>query len=253
MSASILINKIILPDRKQWKEDFLKSEVFDKIKQISIALRVETPFQIIDWVVDESERNFKKHLTASGYTPREDYMHKGRITLSSFYMIDYLVKNTKEYPIIDIGCGMNLFKSVYPIIGLDDDPRADIQGLFDKKFMADNKEKFSAAIAINSLHFIQLNQIKHRIQQFSHIIQPNGLGYITLNTQRLIEKTNHADPEFIISKKLDCTLNLREYVFEKVSSICDTLELLYYEDNVDDIDDDYMDGNIKIIFRKNHG
>ena len=256
MAASILVNKIILPDRKQWKEDFLKSEMFDKIKQISIALRVETPLQIIDWVLDESERNLTTYRDTRrdthDYTPREYHMYKGRITLSSFYMIDYLVKNTKEYPIIDIGCGMNLFKSVYPIIGLDDDPRADIQGRFDKKFMEDHKEKFSAAIAINSLHFIPLNQIKDRIQQFSHIIRPNGLGYMTLNIQRLIEKTNQVDPEFIISKKLDCILNLREYVFEKVSSICDTLELLYYEDNVDEIDDDYMDGNIKIIFRKNH-
>jgi hypothetical protein len=249
MAASILINKIILPDRKQWKEDFLKSEVFDKLKQISIALRVATPFQIIDWDLEESERNFKKHIY--GYTSREMYMHQGRLTLSSLYMIDYLIKNTKEYPIIDIGCGMNLFKSVYPIIGLDNDPRADIQGIFNEKFMEANMGKFSAAIAINSLHFIHLNQIQYRIKQFSHIIQPNGLGYITLNTQRLIDRTNEVDPEFIISKKLDSKLNLRKYVFAKVYYLCDTLELLYYEDNIDEVDD-YMDGNIKIIFRKKH-
>ena len=240
----------MLPDSKQWKEDFLKSEIFDKLKQISIALRVAKPFQIIDWDLEESERNFKKHIY--GYTSREMYMHQGRLTLSSFYMVDYLVKNTKEYPIIDIGCGMNLFKSVYPIIGLDNDPRADIQGLFDEKFMKDHWEEFPAAIAINSLHFISLNQIQYRIKQFSNIIQPNGLGYITMNTQRLIDRTNQVDPQFIISKKLDCILNLRKYVFGKVYSICDTLELLYYEDTVDEIADDYMDGNIKIIFRKKH-
>jgi hypothetical protein len=159
------------------------------------------------------------------------------------------VKNTKQYPIIDIGCGMNLFKSIYPIIGLDDDPRADIQGLFDEKFMEAHREEFSAAIAINSLHFIHLNQIQYIIEQLSHIIQPNGLGYITFNMQRLIDVTNEVDPEFIISKKLDSKLNLRKYVFDKVYSICDNLELLYYEDNVDEVDD-YIDGNIKIIFKK---
>ena len=249
MAASILINKLILPDRKQWKEDFLKSEVFDKLKQISIALRVAKPFHVIAWNLEESEGNFKKHMYR--YTPREKYIRQGRITLASFYMVDYIVKNTKEYPIIDIGCGMNLLKSVYPIIGLDHDPRADIQGFFDEKFMEANREKFSAAIAINSLHFIHLNQIKYRIKQFSHIIQPNGLGYITLNTQRLIDKTNEIDPEFVISNKLDCSLNLIKYVFAKVYSICDTLELLYYEDNINEVDD-YMDGNIKIIFRKKH-
>ena len=52
----------MLPDSKQWKEDFLKSEIFDKLKQISIALRVAKPFQIIDWDLEESERNFKKHI-----------------------------------------------------------------------------------------------------------------------------------------------------------------------------------------------
>jgi hypothetical protein len=61
--------------------------------------------------------------------------------------------------------------------------------------------------------------------------------------------TNEVDPEFIISKKLDSKLNLRKYVFDKVYSICDNLELLYYEDNVDEVDD-YIDGNIKIIFKK---
>jgi len=247
MATSILINKIMLPDKKQWKEDFLKSEMFDKLKHISIAIRVATPFQIITWDFDRAGRNFKKPIKV--YTPRERHIHQGRLTLSSFYMLDYIVKNTKQYPIIDIGCGMNLFKSIYPIIGLDDDPRADIQGLFDEKFMEAHREEFSAAIAINSLHFIHLNQIQYIIEQLSHIIQPNGLGYITFNMQRLIDVTNEVDPEFIISKKLDSKLNLRKYVFDKVYSICDNLELLYYEDNVDEVDD-YVDGNIKIIFKK---
>lgn len=252
MAASILINKTLLPDRKQWKEDFLKSEVFDKIKQISIASRVAKPFQSIDWNLIESEVNFTNNNGPSNYTAREYFMDQGRITLSSLYMIDYIVKNTKEYPLIDIGCGMNLFKNIYPIIGLDKDPRADIQGLFDEKFMKDHWEKFPAAIAINSLHFIPLNQISYRIKQFSNIIQPKGLGYITLNIQRLIDKTNQVDPEYIISKKLDCELNLRKYVFSKVYSLYDTLELLYYEDTIDKIADDFMDGNIKIIFKKNN-
>ena len=180
-------------------------------------------------------------------TPREAWLHRGFVPLDSFFMIDYMVQRTNVFPIIDIGCGMNLFKHFFNVIGLDKLPTADIDGHFDEDFVKDNKNKYGGAIAICSLHFTPIQEFKNRIQWLADIIIPGGYGYATYNVPRLIERT---DQKFIELHGMDQSVKLSNYLFSAISNIGDNIEILYYLDKINDTPMESIDGNLRILFRK---
>jgi len=231
MKVLNLSNKINLPNKTEWEDEFIKSKSFEIIKKI---------------IIDVKKRKLSKFTTS-----RERYLHQDEIlsSLSSFYFVNYIVENTKTYPIIDVGCGMNLFKNIYPIIGLDPvDTRADIKGIFNIDFVKKYRENFYSAIAINSLHFIPIWKIKNRIKLFSNIIKKDGLGYFTMNSKVLIQNT---DKNFISKKKLYENNNLSEYIFNEIFELDNILELLHYEDHINTLNHfPNINGDIRIVFRK---
>ena len=180
-------------------------------------------------------------------TPRENWLHRGFIPLDSFFMIDYMVKRTNVFPIIDIGCGMNLFKHFFDVIGLDKLPTADIDGYFDEDYVKDNKNKYGGAMAINSLHFIPIYEVKNSIKWLADVIKPGGYGYVTYNVRRLIE---HTDQRFIELHALDQSHKISNYLFSSISNIGSDIEILYYLDKITEIPSETIDGNLRILFRK---
>jgi hypothetical protein len=223
--------KINFPEKIEWEINFIKSEKFKLFKNRLFELSLER-LGIIN-----------------NPTPRERKIYSGDISscLHICYVIEYLMSiNSSE--IVDIGCGMNMFKELYPIIGVDPtDPRADINAIFDRKFVKIYREKFNSAIAINSLHFIPIWQIKKRLKQFSNIIKKNGLGYLTINSHMLIR---HTDNKFLSDNKLYENCNLSKYLFEQIFELDNILEILYYEDNINNCLEPGLNGDIKILFMK---
>lgn len=135
---------------------------------------------------------------------RCDYEDASIFVYSMFFYLEFLLKKNPKL-IADVGCGANFLKKYIPqIIGFDSTSAADVNELFNDKFVASHLGEFDAAFAINSLHFISLKEIANRITQFGKIIKPGGRGYIAFNLKRLLEWTEpHEFAElFDLSKPL---------------------------------------------------
>lgn len=85
--------------------------------------------------------------------------------ITPHYYIKFLLDNCPE-SFVDIGCGLNVFKKIYPnIIGIDSDLKSnfDIFDHLDEGFVAGHKECFDAIISINTIHFSSIETINDRL------------------------------------------------------------------------------------------
>jgi hypothetical protein len=154
-------------------QDYCKTEVYQN------WLKGWTPpssLKIDKWCDSEMD------LFSLARTPREYYANKCATRLA-FHLIDQLNIDTKKT--VDVGCGGNFFKKIYPNIwGVDMNGSA-----FDEKltpdWYIDNWGKWSHAFAINSMHFFPQQQIPEQVKKIIGILQPNGTAFITLNRQRI--------------------------------------------------------------------
>lgn len=189
----------------------------------------------------------KQHFFERAHmTPRQ----RAAITIQTyfsaipFYYIEWLQEINPE-KICDLGCGWNIFKKYYPnIIGVGaENPEspsfnADIHDYVDDDYVLGHQEYFESIFSICALHFIPLSDIRKRVLDFASMIKPGGRGWLSLNVMVMVEK----DPEF---KDKD-TLFIEKYCKEQLSDLPNLVSL--------DIDltylDEYMDGNIQILFNK---
>lgn len=211
-------------DINTWKETFITDEFLNKArlyvtKQSEGQLTTTTEFERISW------------------TPREIQIQKNKtLSLVPFYYIDYILTHSSSDKIFDIGCGSNFFKNFYNVTGFDNTEEADIPQLFDNTFVEQYKDKLDNAIAINSLHFIKITNLKKRIQEFYSVIKPGGYGYISLNMARLLTRTPDVDVSWAFN-----------YAKEEIKTAGINFVSVYIDDNTVD---EYIDGNIRLIFEK---
>lgn len=185
--------------------------------------------------------------------PRELFQGQyNRISYISFYYLEYLQVNNPS-KIADIGCGNNWFKNYIPnIIGYDNfHHKADYKESFDEQFISNHYEEFEAAFAINSLHFIPINQLKDLLIKFQSILKPGGRGYIALNTQRMLEATSldlaFKTIGFFKNHREHYNLKkLQEYLYVQLKDIPFKIIVLEFVN----IYDEWMDGNLRIVFEK---
>ena len=139
----------------------------------------------------------KQIYQGGGLTPRQLYGDKFRTTIFSaipFYYLKFLTdKNPKI--IYDIGCGWNIFKKYIPnIIGIGaESPEqpffyADIHDFVDDNFVENHQDFFESAFSICSLHYHPLSKIRKVVTDFVAMLKPNGIGYLAINLERMIEK-----------------------------------------------------------------
>ena len=209
-------------NEEQFKIDFPKTEIGKK-------LLAETP----SW------------MTIS-YSPIVNYSTPRHPTsifgvAPFFYILKLLEKNPKV--LVDIGCGINFFKNFIPeIVGIEptDYPDVDEIDFFDNDFSQGHTNKFDCAMAINSIHFISLKDINKQLTNFSNIIKPGGRGFVALNVKRMIERT---DEEDIIPGD-----QLSSYIKQQVDQALPNV--LSYDDYIHNELDEYMNGNIRVVFEK---
>jgi len=179
-------------------------------------------------------------------TPRQMASTTGRTWFSAipFYYIEWLQEINPE-KIYDLGCGWNIFKKYYPnIIGVGAENSdnesffADIHDFVDDDYILGHQEYFESVFSICALHFIPLSDIRKRALDFASMIKPGGRGWLSLNTARMVER----DPEF---KDKD-TLFIEKYCKKQLATL-PSLALLEIDLTVSD---EYIDGNIQILFDK---
>lgn len=230
----------MLPDKEAWRKEFVNEVFVDKIKQYihdySIVDNLNISFDFFEQYV----------------TPREQQILRDNfIALPSFYYIDYIRKNSTGV-ILDIGCGGNFFSYFFDdLVGMDHrlDKLKTIKYVcgFDELSSKLIQNKVDNAIAICSLHFIPLDQIKQRILSFASIIKPRGYGYLGINLARLLDNTepNKLYPEGLDFLKSNPKMAL-DYVKKEIASL--DLNIIATE-YIEDIVDEFIDGNIRILFR----
>jgi len=226
-------------DPVKFKSDFQNTELYNKIVENA---------DIILWekFMSESENSLKI------YTPRERHFSK-IVTLVPFYYLQFLTE-VNPSNIYDIGCGMNYFKKFIPsIIGIDAKTNngkiiGDIYGCFDEKFVLRNR--FDSAFAINSLHFVSLIKLRHRILEFVQVINTAGRGFLTFNSAMLLYSTPKAELKIIFPNGMTVEL-LDEYVRTQFDNI-DNIEVLCFDSDLTLQSGDWMNGNIRVVFEKNN-
>ena len=182
-------------------------------------------------------------------TPRELYFYP-RFTVCSLYYIDYLAEINPS-KIVDIGCGMNIWKEFYPnVIGIDmEHPAADIIEKFDDEFVLRHTEEYECAFSISSLVFVSFAAIEHQLNQFIKTIKPGGRGYISFNISRMV--AHHTSKQDLLQ-----VLGKESPSIQEISDYCDNLinhlpvKLLVVDNLVTDRYNEYIDGNLRIVFEK---
>lgn len=173
-----------------------------------------------------------------------------RVSYISFYYLEYLTAINPSV-IADIGCGHNWFKRYIPnIVGYDNfHKNADVQENFDDAFIEKHQNEFDAAFSINALHFIPLDQLSTTLLKFREILKPGGRAYLTFNSKRMIECT----PLNLVYKVTGRTAlsgynvnQVNEYLYQQI--LTSSIDPIVLEFN--DIQDEWMDGNCRIVFEK---
>jgi len=190
-------------------------------------------------------------LDSQSATPRQQMadraLKKTYFSAVPFYYLKFLTEKNPT-TIYDLGCGWNIFKKYYSnIIGVGpEDPQhefynADINDYVDKHFVDTHQNYFESVFSIDALHYHPLSDIKNIVLDFYSMIAPGGRGWLALNAARLVEN----DTNFIEKP----TEFIEQYIKEQLETLPESVLLL-------DIDlscaDNWMDGNIQIIFEKNH-
>jgi len=118
-----------------------------------------------------------------------------RITIKSFYYIEYILQHTKEKYILDVGCGENFFANFYDEIQgmepnqVNKDPNI-INEAWNDEFIQKNIKKVPNIIALTSLHHVYgLFDLPKLLEDLIKVLKPGGYCYISFNLSKLLQHT----------------------------------------------------------------
>jgi len=188
-------------------------------------------------------------------TPREQALKKS-FSMVPIWYLQFLISESPT-KIVDIGCGANIFKSVIkklyqiPVYGIDpdrDNPSVDEFDVFDEGFSQGHTDAYESVFSIDALHFVPLSELTTVVKQFHNIVAPGGRGFLSLNSARLIERT---DPEWLLKTFNSTTptpLQIQDHVYKQLHTT--NIDFLVLDLLIDINPNDYMDGNIRLVFKK---
>lgn len=176
------------------------------------------------------------------YTPREMLLSSA-MSAVPFYYLGYL-HEINPVSIIDIGCGANLFKPFFKnLIGFDPcHSAADITKYYNTVYETENK--YDAAFAICSLHFVPIEKFSEQIHRLAKVIKPGGRGYITFNIDRIVEKSNgitFSEAAYYCNSEIT-KLKLKLIVVDQI--------YIPLQISADNEVGNSLEGNIRIVFEK---
>jgi len=170
------------------------------------------------------------------------------------YYIRYLLQK-RPTAIVDIGCGQNVFKKVYPgITGIDSDrgSAADVFDHFDEDFVLQHPEFYDAVITINAIHFHPIHSITKRLLMINQLLRPGGRAFVSTNLETWLMHTSKSDVLAIFGG-LPKFNTVMEYVHQQIMAsnleflVIDYPVLAYAREST--IRDDH-NGNLRLVFEK---
>lgn len=227
--------------------EYNEIEFEESFTNSNIANQIKKDFDLLLW---------EKHVQPliKWPTPRQSLGTRS-CSMTSFYYINKLIENRDVQIIHDIGCGWNLFKRYYPgIVGISPDDQSDTSSYFgdefdyfDNEFAIYHQNEFDTAMAICSLNYTPLSNIKNIVNAFISIIKPGGRGYISLQLRPM---TDREDPDILIelfNTDTPTYADIDDYVRDQLSDLpCNYL--IFDLDTCENLDE--VDGDIRIVFER---
>jgi hypothetical protein len=189
------------------------------------------------------------------YEKSRDFCVNERILdVVPYYYIQALIESNPKI-IVDLGCGLNIFKEVWPnIIGIDADPESqyDIQDYFDQEFVQGHQEYCDALVSINAIHFSSIDTVAERLKWCADMLKPNGIGFVAFNLETWLMYTERKRCIELFGKNPEFN-DIVQYINKEIKST--GLNFIIYDWPVihtpseSTIRDD-LNGNIRLVFQK---
>jgi len=227
-------------NKNEFFEKFSKTQIYSQLCEDYDHVLFDKHFPLSNLI--------DPHYRYNILTARQEWADRSNLeTIFSavpFYYLEFLTEKNPS-TIYDLGCGWNIFKKyISNIVGMDQGPldhkyyNANINGLVDKRYVDTHRNYFESVFSINALHFRPLSEIRNIVMEFYSMIAPEGRGWLALNLERMRERD-------LRLKKLH-KRDVEKFVNDELKNLPNVLLL--------DIDfactDNFMDGNIHIVFEK---
>ncbi len=241
----IAIKEINPIHTEEWLAEFQQSELFQRIcgdyqHVISSYHEMTVLRAALNHTVYERSRDFCKNEHILDVVP--------------YYYIRPLIEANPKI-IVDLGCGLNVFKHIWPdIIGIDADRESpcDIHDYFDQDFAQGHRDYCDGLISINAIHFSPVDTVAQRLKWCADMLRPGGTGFISFNLETWLMYTDRercielfgATPKFE---------DIVHYIDKEINSV--GLNFIIYDWPVlrvppeSTIRDD-LNGNIRLVFQK---
>lgn len=222
-------------NQEEFEEQFADSEIANQIKK---------DFDILVW---------DKHLPKHVYATERQFIGSRVCTMSSFYYINKLLEKNPDR-IFDFGCGWNLFKKYIPIVvGISpENPEdeytyyGDHYDFFDGDFAKNHQSHYDAVMAICSLNYRPLTELKDTIDQFISMVKPGGRGYVALDTTPMVFREDPLILDNLFGTTTPTVHEIEDYIRDQLGSLTCNYLIFDFDGEVEDP----YDGNARILFER---
>lgn len=235
-----LFGDTMLPDKNEWAKEFLGSERFKKITRC--VEDIPDPEFIAVWDVAAPYRpiSMKHNL----------YMRRV-LPLTTFYVLDFIDKQTKGGSIVNLCYKKNYFTGMYNIQTRSGSKKfydPDSYGI-DKLHLQSNKYKNAICVCEDSE--TNLQTLESTLKSFSDTIiysSNQGYGYITFDYFLLLKRTNE---QFILDNELNKQYKMYLFLDSIIERFSNYVEIIHYESVLGENEDECnsIDGDIRILFK----
>lgn len=241
----IKVKEINPCDPQQWVEKFFENPFYQGIaEKYQMHISSHREMSIL-----------KATLHHTVYETGRKFLHDYNILdIVPYYYIDFLLQ-TNPKTILDLGCGLNIFKAHIPEVqGLDADKNSnyDIFDFFDSTYVAGHQQFVDAVISINCIHFSDIKSITQRLQWVADIVKPGGRGFVSTNLETWLMYTERSviGDLFGPQPKFDDIVNFvnEQILNTKLNFVVYDWPVLHLTEHSTIRDD--LNGNIRLVFEK---
>lgn len=225
----------MLPDKETWAKKFVGSAKYKKI--LEAIHNFNDPSFIPVWNHRDGWRQEEKRQRV--------YLHRV-LPLQSFYILDYIDKQTKGGTIVNLCEGLHMFAGMYNVVSCKDffPSTSSVYELHDLN------KKFDNVFSVCGYSGITLDEFERFLIRFARLT--NNYGYIAVDSFEIVKRTNN---DFVNSNELFKYYKLILFFDGIVERLSKRVDIIDYENHIElepeypDNSYDAIDGDIRILFK----